>query len=54
MTNEEILYYFMKYFAEKECDSDGQPCGACYERCGNCLKMLVRKYGVVNNIIVDD
>lgn len=39
MTEREILASFMKYFAKKECEKNGN-CEQCYGRCGNCLLYL--------------
>ena len=45
-----ILYSFLKYYAEKECDANyekrnGQACTECYGRCGDCLKDLACDFG---------
>ena len=50
-----ILYHFLKYYAEKECDMliekfNNDSCTKCYGSCGDCLKDLARDFGKVIGI----
>ena len=57
--NNLILYYFMKYYAETECEKrwseeGGSACSRCYQYCGYCLKDLAEEFGKINDCIDDE
>ena len=57
--NNQILYYFMKYYAETECEKNydkegGSACSRCYQSCGSCLKDLAEEFGKINDCIDEE